>query len=103
MKDGAHMERAAEFKSPAKLMGALAHPIRLGVLSQLLDGPAIVTDLVNHFGEDQTKISKHLAILRNAGLVACQADGRCRIYSLADEETVRKIMDCLTKLQPSVA
>ena len=51
------------------------------------------------FDEDQTKVSKHLAVLRKAGLVTCEVDGRCRIYALADAKTVRKILDCLEKMQ----
>ena len=90
-----------DMRSKAQLMGALANPIRLGVLASLLEGPANVGELVDRFDEDQTKISKHLALLRKAGLVTCAVDGRCRIYSLADARTVRRILDCLDKMNPT--
>lgn len=96
-------EATREFQAPARLLGALANPIRLGVLASLLEGPTIVGDLVERFGLDQTKISKHLAILRQAGLVRCQVDGRCRLYSLADRKNVQRILTCLGKLRPAEA
>ncbi len=94
-------ELAEQFKHQAKIMGALAHPIRLGVLATLLQGPAIVSDLIEKFQEDQTKISKHLAVLRKAGLVDCQADGRCRIYALVDTEAVERILNCMKNISNS--
>jgi DNA-binding transcriptional ArsR family regulator len=93
-------KQALDLKEKARMMGALANPIRLGVLNSLLNGPCNVGDLVTQFGQDQTKISKHLAILRDVGLVSCQVDGRCRIYSLADRRSVQRILDCLNKLCP---
>ena len=92
------MEVDEDMRVKAKFMGALANPIRLGMLSRLLEGPAKVGELVARFAEDQTKISKHLAVLRKAGLVSCEAEGRCRIYALADKRTVRRILDCLDKM-----
>lgn len=90
--------KSGALKDKAQLMGALANPIRLGMLASLLQGPANVGELVERFDEDQTKVSKHLAVLRKAGLVTCEVDGRCRIYALADAKTVRKILDCLEKM-----
>jgi len=87
-----------DMRIKARFMGALANPIRLGMLAWLLEGPAKVGELVARFAEDQTKISKHLAVLRKAGLVSCEVDGRCRIYTLADKRTVRRILDCLNKM-----
>ncbi len=94
-------ELAAQFKDQAKIMSALAHPIRLGVLATLLQGPAIVSDLIEKFQEDQTKISKHLAVLRKAGLVACQAEGRCRVYAITDLDAVKKILNCMQAISNS--
>jgi DNA-binding transcriptional ArsR family regulator len=91
---------AQDLQYKARMMGALANSIRLGVLNHLLDGPCNVGDLVTRFGQDQTKISKHLAILRRVGLVRCEVDGRCRVYSLADRPAVQRILDCLNKLCP---
>lgn len=89
---------AEQFKDQAKIMGALAHPIRLGILATLLQGPAIVSDLIEKFQEDQTKISKHLAVLRKAELVDCEADGRCRVYALTDIDAVGRILNCLKNI-----
>ena len=95
-------DQPQELKKKARMMGALANPIRLGVLNHLLEGPCNVGDLVSLFDQDQTKISKHLAVLRDVGLVRCEVDGRCRVYSLDDRRAVRRILDCLNKLCPEV-
>ena len=73
---------------PVKIFGALAHPIRLGILRMLKEDSAIVNDMVETFGLDQTKISKHLAILRQAGFVYCSPEGRCRRYTLVDPDSL---------------
>lgn len=79
-------------KNVARIMSALSHPLRLKIVQSLLDGPCIVNDIVAEMGIDQTAVSKHLAILRKAGLVSCEAEGRCRIYSVTAEGSVRQML-----------
>ncbi len=50
--------------------GALAHPIRRGVLAQLARGEASVTELAEPFKISLPAISKHLKVLERAGLIA---------------------------------
>ncbi len=78
---------------PVRIFGALAHPIRLGILRMLENDSAIVNDMVEAFGLDQTKISKHLAILRQAGFVSCSPEGRCRRYTLLDPDALAILLD----------
>lgn len=61
---------------------ALADPHRRRILDILRGGERPAGDLVNHLALSQPGVSKHLKVLREAGLVAARADGKRRLYSL---------------------
>jgi DNA-binding transcriptional ArsR family regulator len=61
---------------------ALAEPHRREILDLLRTGERSVGDLVGHVGLSQPGVSKHLRILREAGLVAARTAGRRRLYAL---------------------
>src|SRR5262245_40288913 len=74
-------------RSPTTLdpFTAIAEPSRrqlLGVLAARPTGEAPVNDLVRTLGWTQPQVSKHLAVLREVGLVAVRRDGRNRMYRL---------------------
>jgi len=77
------------------LAQALADPLRLVVLQQLMEGPATVSELQSLTGESQSKVSNHLAILRERGLVHATREGRQMIYSLRDA-SVGQLIESLT-------
>ena len=60
----------------------LAEPSRRMLLNALLTGEAPVNDLVAASGMSQPVVSKHLKILREAGLVSVRPDGQKRLYSV---------------------
>lgn len=76
----------------ARLGAVLAHSLRLAILERLVEGPGIVSDLIESVGKSQPVVSKHLGILRDAGLLDCEVDGRCRIYRLSDAGAVRRML-----------
>jgi DNA-binding transcriptional ArsR family regulator len=61
---------------------ALAEPHRRQILDLLRAGERPVGDLVARLRLSQPGVSKHLKVLREAGLVAVRADGRQRLYGL---------------------
>lgn len=63
----------------------LAEPNRRRLLDALLDGPKPVNSLVEQMGMRQPVVSKHLRVLRDAGLVTVQPDGQKRLYSIRAE------------------
>lgn len=63
---------------------ALAEPTRLELLEHLGDGEHRVRDLVEHLGLAQSTVSKHLACLRDCGLVAARTEGRSSWFCLVD-------------------
>ena len=65
-----------------KAAEAIAEPHRRQILELLLDGEAAVGELVDAIGASQPLVSKHLRVLREAGLVEVRADGKRRLYAL---------------------
>jgi DNA-binding transcriptional ArsR family regulator len=60
----------------------VAEPVRREILDLLITGPRAVGELVAETGLSQPNTSRHLRILREAGLVQSRALGRRRIYEL---------------------
>ena len=61
---------------------ALAEPHRRAILERLRDGERSVNELREGLALSQPGVSKHLRVLREAGLVAVRSDGRRRVYAL---------------------
>jgi len=70
------------YEARAKIAKALAHPVRLLLLDALRDKDMCVNDLTELAGLDQSTVSKHLAILKEAGLVGVQKSGPMSMYSI---------------------
>ena len=64
---------------------AVAEPSRRRILDLLRDGERSVNDLVERIGLSQPGVSKHLRVLRDAGLVEVRPEGRQRWYALRAE------------------
>ena len=77
------------------LAQALADPLRLVMLQQLMEGPATVSELQSLTGESQSKVSNHLALLRERDLVRATREGRQMIYTLRDA-SVGQLVESLT-------
>jgi DNA-binding transcriptional ArsR family regulator len=63
----------------------VAEPARREILDQLIAGPRSVGELVAATGSSQPNTSRHLRILREAGLVESQTAGQRRLYRLRGE------------------
>ncbi|MFW6060000.1 MAG: ArsR/SmtB family transcription factor [Phycisphaeraceae bacterium] len=87
------------------LFRALADPTRLRVLNLLRDGERCVCELVDVIGGPQPKISRHLAHLREAGLVVSRRRGQWIYYRLADPATElhRRLIACVGECFGDVA
>jgi len=66
----------------AELLAVLAEPTRRRILDLLLEQPKTVNQLVGELGTSQPSASKHLRVLREAGLVHVHPDAQRRIYAL---------------------
>ena len=66
----------------------LAEPTRRRILDLLLDRPRSVSELVEGIGLSQPGTSKHLRVLRDAGLVQVRPDAQRRFYELRLEPLI---------------
>jgi DNA-binding transcriptional ArsR family regulator len=69
----------------AEWLKAMADPTRLRILHAMQNGEKCVTDLLEGMECSQANVSKHLAILRKAGLVDCRREGSSVYYRIADQ------------------
>lgn len=75
---------APDIEVLARFGRALADPIRCRILLALREAPAYPADLADTLGISRTRLSNHLACLRDCGLVVTAPDGRRTRYELAD-------------------
>jgi DNA-binding transcriptional ArsR family regulator len=72
----------------AEVLKPLASPRRLEILHVLARGPIEVGRLAEAIGATQPNVSQHLAMLRTAGIVEAERDGREVRYRLADPDVM---------------
>ncbi|MFJ1736033.1 ArsR/SmtB family transcription factor [Streptomyces sp. NPDC088254] len=84
---------ASDIEVLARFGRALADPIRCRILLALREAPAHPAELADTLGISRTRLSNHLACLRDCGLVVAIPDGRRTRYELADERLGRALDD----------
>jgi ArsR family transcriptional regulator len=72
----------------AQVLKILASPRRLEILHRLAEGPIEVGRLAEALGASQPNVSQHLAVMRSAGIVDAERDGREIRYRLVDPEVL---------------
>lgn len=82
----------------AKVFHALSDETRLLILEQLKDGEQCVCDLTDAFKTGQSRLSFHLRVLKDAGLILARPEGRWVYYSLNPNgvEELQSVMESLT-------
>jgi len=75
-------ERKQIFEERAGIMRALAHPSRLMMVDELSRGERCVCELRDLVGADMSTVSKHLSLLKEAGIVDCRKEGVQVFYRL---------------------
>lgn len=76
------------------IFNALAHPLRLKILERLRKGPCCVCNIIPFVGAEQSNVSHHIAILKNAGIVRCEKRGLEVWYEVVDYR-IFEIIDIL--------
>ena len=78
----------------ADVLKALGHPTRLWIVKELCDGEHCVCEFVEAVGDAFPTISRHLAVLKDAGVVSDRRDGKSIYYRLA-RPCIAQFLDCL--------
>nr|WP_252274580.1 metalloregulator ArsR/SmtB family transcription factor [Nocardioides sp. LMS-CY] len=90
--DAVQAHAAVESAGASALFRALGDPSRLSILRHLELGPHRVADLVEHLGLAQSTVSKHLACLRDCGLVSSTPQGRASMFALVPGVPVDRLL-----------
>ena len=72
----------AKLEIRARIIKSMAHPTRLFIVDELSRGERCVCELTEMIGADMSTVSKHLAILKNAGIVRDEKRGSQVYYTL---------------------
>src|SRR3989338_3032340 len=88
------------FKIKADFLKSLAHPSRLRILEYLKKGESSVGQMVNDLRLEQSGLSKHLAVLRQAGILSSRQEKVSVFYAIRDRDifqVLRPIAEILRK------
>jgi DNA-binding transcriptional ArsR family regulator len=86
--------------SATEIFAALAHPTRRQILQDLKDGELPAGEIAARFSATGPTISRHLGVLRQAGLVAERRDGNRILYSLVTDRLALSVGDFLSTVCP---
>lgn len=92
----------ARYKARAKVIKALAHPTRLFIIDEVSKGERCVCELTALIGADTSTVSKHLTVLKNAGVVTDEKRGLMVFYRLR-HPWARTMFDCADQILLSTA
>lgn len=84
----------SRFEARARVVKAMAHPTRLFIVDALSRGERCVCDLTDMVGADISTVSKHLSVLKNAGIVRDDKRGSQVWYSLR-VPCIMNFFDCV--------
>jgi DNA-binding transcriptional ArsR family regulator len=91
-------DEVAALNPAACLFHGFSDPNRLAILRHLSLGEHRVVDLTNHLGLAQSTVSKHLACLKDCGLVSSRPQGRASLFSLNHDEALMELLSAAERL-----
>jgi len=92
----------ATFEARARVIKAMAHPTRLFIVDQLSHKERCVCELTEMVGADMSTVSKHLAILKDAGIVQDEKRGS-QVYYRLRMPCVLNFFTCVESIMTSRA
>jgi len=72
----------AKYQEMAKISKALAHPTRMFIIDKLNEKEHCVCELTEMIGADISTVSKHLSVLKNAGIISADKRSNMVYYTL---------------------
>ena len=94
----APVNEATALSVAACLFHGFSDPSRLAILRHLTLGEHRVVDLTGHLGLAQSTVSKHLACLRDCGLVESRPRGRASVFTLTHPEAMLDLLAAAERL-----
>ncbi len=91
-------DETSALAAAACLFHGFGEPSRLAILRHLALGEHRVVDLTEHLGLAQSTVSKHLACLRDCGLVTSRTQGRASVFALAHSEALMDLLAAAERL-----
>lgn len=85
------------YEAKAKILKAIAHPTRLWIVDKLSHSTCCVCEFVDEIEADFSTISKHLSVLKEAGIIVDEKKGKNVFYTLKTPCILRSL-DCATKV-----
>jgi len=95
-------ELKACYQARAQIMKAMSHPTRLFIVAELAKGERCVCEVTETIGDHISTVSKHLAVLKNAGIVSSRKSGSHMLYRLRVPCAV-DFFDCVERVLKAVA
>jgi len=86
-----------KYEEMARISKALAHATRLYIIHKLDEQEYCVKELTELIGVDISTVSKHLTILKNAGIINSEKRGNCIYYQLQCH-CILSMFSCLTNV-----
>ncbi len=77
------------------LLRALAAPVRISIVLELMRSELCVHQLVDSLGVTQPLVSQHLRVLKSAGVVRGERNGREIVYRLVDDHLAHIVVDAV--------
>jgi DNA-binding transcriptional ArsR family regulator len=95
-------KKQSRFEARARIIKAMAHPARLMVVEELSRRERCVRELADMVGSDISTVSKHLSVLKNAGIVRDEKRGTS-VYYILRTPCVLNFLSCVETVIRSTA
>ena len=84
----------AKYEAHARIIKALAHPTRLFIIDELSRSERCVNELTQLIEADMSTVSKHLSVLKHAGIVLDEKRG-CQIFYILKTPCILRFVECV--------
>jgi ArsR family transcriptional regulator len=85
------------FERQAEVAKAISHPLRIAVVDCLKNGEKCVCDIAKYVKSERSNVSRHLAVMVNAGVLSCRKEGLKVFYRLKTPCIVH-FLACVTRV-----
>lgn len=105
MKESKSLDTANQselYQARARIIKAIAHPTRLFIVEELDKNERCVNELTTMIGSDMSTVSKHLSVLKNAGLIGDRKAGT-NIYYFLKTPCILGFLGCVEEVMASNA